>query len=50
MTDLKGELEDLMNQQSITIQALAQEVTEDGKQQQQELLDEINEKIEAKQA
>lgn len=50
LTDLKGELEDLTNQQSITIQALAEEITEAGKEQQQKLLDEINEKIEKKKA
>lgn len=50
LTDLNGELENLVNQQSITIQALAEEITEQGKQQQQEQLDEINEKIEQKKA
>lgn len=50
LTDLEGQLEYLTNQQSITIQALAQEVTETGKQQQQALLDEINAKIDAKKA
>ena len=48
LTDLKGELEDLVNQQSVTIQALAMEITEAGKQSQQELLDQINQEISAK--
>lgn len=48
MTDLEGELENLINQQSVTIQALAMEETDAGRQSQQELLDEINEKIAAK--
>ena len=48
LVDLQGQLEDLTNQQSITIQALAMEITEDGKKSQQELLDEINQKIAAK--
>ena len=48
LVDLQGQLEGLTNQQSITIQALAMEITEDGKKSQQELLDEINQKIAAK--
>lgn len=44
LTELNGELEDLINQQSITIQALAMETTEAGKESQQQLLDEINKK------
>lgn len=50
LTELNGELEDLINQQSITIQALAMETTEAGKESQQQLLDEINKKISAKKA
>lgn len=45
LTDLKGELENLVAQQSVTIQALAMETTSAGKQYQQELLDEINSNI-----
>lgn len=48
LVDLNGELEDLTNQQSVTIQALAMETTDTGKRTQQELLDEINRKIAAK--
>ena len=48
LVDLQAELEDLTNQQSITIQALAMETTSAGKESQQKLLDEINEKISAK--
>lgn len=48
LTDLNGELEDLTNQQSITIQTLAKEMTDDGKKSQQELLDQINANIAAK--
>lgn len=48
LVDRNGELDDLTNQQSVTIQALAMETTDAGKQSQQELLDEINEKIAAK--
>lgn len=50
LVDLQGELEDLTNQQSVTIQALAMETTDEGKKTQQDLLDEINEKIEDKNA
>lgn len=42
LTELKGELDDLVNQQSVTIQALAAESTQAGKDSQQEKLDEIN--------
>ncbi|WP_195416907.1 hypothetical protein [Intestinimonas butyriciproducens] len=48
LTDLRGELEDLTNQQSVTIQALAMEATSTGKDYQQQILDEINGKIAAK--
>lgn len=48
LTDLEGELKDLTNQQSVTIQALAEEITEAGKKSTQEKLDEINKNIEAK--
>lgn len=47
LTELKGELETLLAQQSVTIQALALETTEEGKAARQAELDEINEKIEA---
>lgn len=50
LTDLQGELDDLTNQQSVTIQALAMEVTSAGKASQQTLLNEINRKISAKKA
>lgn len=50
LIDLQGELEDLTNQQSITIQTLATETTSAGKESQQQLLDEINGKIKAKKA
>lgn len=50
LTDLNAGLTDLTNQQSITIQALAMETTDAGKQAQQALLDEINAKIEQKKA
>lgn len=49
LTDLSGELETLLAQQSITIQALALEETDSGRAAQQALLDEINRKISAKQ-
>ena len=45
LTDLNGELEDLTNQQSITIQTLAKEMTDEGKKSQQELLNQINANI-----
>ena len=48
LVDRNNELDDLTNQQSVIVQALAMETTETGKQTQQELLDEINEKIDAK--
>lgn len=48
LEDLNHELDDLTNQQSVTIQALAEETTDAGKQSQQEKLDEINEQIDAK--
>ena len=50
LTDLKGELEDLTNQQSVTIQAISLETTSAGKAAQQNILDEINRKIAAKKA
>lgn len=50
LTDLNGELTDLTNQQSVTIQALASESTTQGKTTQQQLLDEINRKIATKKA
>jgi hypothetical protein len=50
LIDLQGELEDLTNQQSITIQTLATETTSAGKKSQQQLLNEINAKIKAKKA
>lgn len=50
LADLKGELETLTAQQSITIQASAMEVTADGKAYQQALLNDINSKINAKKA
>ena len=48
VVDMKHELDDLLNQQSVTIQAIAQEFTEEGVAAQQQLLDEINAKITAK--
>lgn len=48
LTDLNGELESLIGQQSVTIQAIAMETTEAGKQSQQKVLDSINEQIAAK--
>lgn len=50
LADLKGELEALTAQQSVTIQASAMEVTADGKAYQQALLNDINSKINAKKA
>ena len=47
---MKGELDTLTAQQSVTIQALAMETTSTGKANQQKLLDEINQKIAAKKA
>ena len=48
MVDLEAELQDLTNQQSVTVQALAMEITESGKQYQQNLLNQINQQIAAK--
>lgn len=48
LTDLNGELDSLTAQQSVTIQAIAMEITDEGKAYQQSLLDEINGKIAAK--
>ncbi len=48
LTDLKGELDSLISQQSIIVQAHSMETTEAGKAHQQSLLDEVNEKIKAK--
>lgn len=42
LTDLKAELDDLTNQQSVTIQALALETTTEGKAATQSKLDEIS--------
>lgn len=50
LVDLQGELETLISQQSVTIQALAMETTSAGKQTQQALLNEINANISAKKA
>ncbi len=50
LTDLKGELDTLTAQQSVTIQASAMEITNEGKAYQQSLLDDINRKIAAKKA
>ena len=48
LTTMKGELDTLTAQQSITIQAIAMETTTEGKNKQQALLDEINAKISSK--
>ena len=48
LVDRKAELDDLTNQQSVTIQALALETTADGKASQQKKLDEINANMEKK--
>lgn len=48
LVDRKAELDDLTNQQSVTIQALALETTADGKASQQKKLDEINASMEKK--
>lgn len=48
LTDLKGELESLTAQQSVTIQAIAMEKTDEGKRYQQSLLNDINKKINSK--
>lgn len=50
LVDLQGELDDLKNQQSVTIQALAMETTEAGKESQQTLLDKINKEIKEKES
>lgn len=50
LTDLNGELETLVTQQSVTIQAHALETTDAGKAYQQSLLDDINKQIAAKKA
>lgn len=50
LTDLKGELESLTAQQSVTIQAHAMEITDAGRAYQQSLLNDINKKIAAKQS
>lgn len=50
LADLNGELETLTAQQSVTIQAIAMEITSDGKAYQQTLLNDINNKINAKKA
>ena len=50
LTDMNGELQDLINQQSVTIQTQATEKTDAGKESQQTLLDEINDQIAAKKA
>lgn len=48
LTDLKGELENLTAQQSVTIQAISLETTAAGKQKQQANLDRINAQITSK--
>ena len=48
LTELKGEKDDLINQQSVQIQALAMETEDEGKATQQAKLDEINEKLSKK--
>lgn len=48
LVDREAELDDLTNQQSVTIQALALETTADGKASQQKKLDEINANMEKK--
>lgn len=50
LTDLNGELDSLVSQQSVTIQAIAMETTEEGKEKQQDVLDTINANISAKRA
>lgn len=45
LVDMQGELDGLIDQQNITIQALASETTSDGKESQQNRLDEINTRI-----
>ncbi len=48
LTELNAELDDLTNQQSVTIQAMAEEFTEEGKANRQEQLDDINQQISVK--
>lgn len=48
LTELNAELDDLTNQQSVTIQAMAEEFTDEGKANRQEQLDDINQQIAAK--
>ena len=50
LTDLNGQLDSMINQQSVTIQALAMETTAAGKASQQNLLNTINANIKAKKA
>lgn len=50
LTELKGQLDDLTNQQSVTIQAIAMETTNSGKTTQQNKLNQINAKITSKNA
>lgn len=50
LTKLNGELQDLKNQQSVTIQAQALEKTQAGKDYQQNMLNEINAKMRDKNA
>ena len=50
LTDLNGELDSLVSQQSVTIQAIAMETTEEGKEKQQDVLNTINANISAKRA
>ena len=49
ITDLKGELESLVSQQSVTIQAFSLESTDAGRRSRQSQLDTINAQIAAKQ-
>ena len=48
LRDLQGELDSLMGQQSVAVQALAMETKEEGIATQQKVLDDINQKIAAK--
>lgn len=48
LVDLQAELQDLTNQQNVTIQALAMEITDEGREYQQGVLDNINQQIAAK--
>lgn len=45
LTELNNELENLTGQQNTTVQALALEITDEGKNSQQQLLDDINAKL-----